>query len=148
MGPAPVNRTDYSVRLVTALSAVVALALLLCILWAASASSVLDGLRYLAGNRWGIVTLLDVYAGALVIAIWMWVCERSFGAWALWVLALLCLGHVVSLVYLLVRTSRSQALLEVFARRCLPARCDPRPNVPPDRGGDGERHRESTNPVT
>jgi len=148
MNAAPASRTDHSVRLVAALSAMVALALLLCILWAASASNVLNALRFLAGDRWGIVTLLDVYAGALVVAIWMWVRERRFATWALWVLALLCLGHFVSLVYLLVRTLHSRALPEVFAPRCMPARGGPHSNSPPNCGDDDKRHRESTNTLT
>jgi hypothetical protein len=147
MDTGTVERTDYSARLVTAISAIVALALLLCIVWAASASGVLAGLRYLAGDRWGIVTLLDVYAGALVVAIWMWVCERRFGTWCLWLLALLCLGHLVSLVYLLLRISRSQTLLQVFTPARMPPRGALQPDIQPDRGNEGERRASQTNLV-
>jgi len=84
------------------------------IIWASSATSVLTGLRYLAADRWGIVTLLDVYAGVLVVAAWMWACERRAATWVLWVVAMLCLGHLVSLVYLLLRAARARSLAQVF----------------------------------
>ena len=60
-------------------------------------------------------SLVDVYAGALVVAIWMWACEHRLGNWCLWVVALLCLGHFVSLVYLLCRLLRRRTLPELFA---------------------------------
>jgi hypothetical protein len=141
MKAAPGNRVDFSVRLVVVLSFTVALAMLLCILWAASVSSVFEGLRYLAGYRWGIVTLVDVYAGALVVAIWMWTCERGFVTWAVWVLVLLCLGHFVSLVYLLIRAARSKTLLEVFAPRLMPARGAPRQDFTVDYSTEDQRSR-------
>jgi hypothetical protein len=105
-----------SVILVRWLSAGFALVLLAGILWASSASSVLAGIRYLAGDRWAIVTLLDVYAGVLVVAAWMWACEPRVRTWLLWVVALLCLGHFVSLVYLFVRAVRARTLAQVFVR--------------------------------
>jgi hypothetical protein len=145
MDPAPAKRADYSARLVAAISAIVALAMLLCIVWAASVSSVLDGLRYLASDRWGIVTLLDVYAGALVVAIWMWVCERRLRTWCLWVVALLCLGHLVSLTYLLVRISRSWTLLQVFTPARIPPRGGLQPDIQPSSKSEGDRRASRTN---
>lgn len=147
MDPAPAKRADYSARLVAAMSAIVALVLLFCIVWAASTSSVLDGLRYLAGDRWGMVTLIDVYAGALVVAAWMWVCERRFRTWFLWALALLSLGHFVSLVYLLVQITRRQTLFRVFTPARLAARGEFLPNIRPFSGGAGDRRTRGTNSV-
>jgi hypothetical protein len=88
--------------LVGVFAGVIALALLGGIVWASAASDVVAGLRYLAADRWGVVTLIDVYAGAFVVAVWMWVHERRLVRWVPWVVALMCLGHLVSLVYLLV----------------------------------------------
>lgn len=117
MNATPAKGAAFSVRLVQSLGIVFALALLGSIVWASSATNVLDGLRYLAADRWGLVTLLDVYAGAVVVAAWMWVCERRVATWLVWVVALLCLGHLVSLLYLLIRTAGSRTLLEAFAPR-------------------------------
>jgi hypothetical protein len=128
------HRADASAWPAQVLSALVALVLLLCILWAGSASNVVDGLRYLAGDRWGIVTLLDVYAGALVVALWMWVCQRSLWTWLLWVVALLCLGHFVSMIYLLVQASRNRTLRGVFTPACTPPRNTWGLHVPPEDG--------------
>jgi hypothetical protein len=97
------------------MSGVAAVALLAAIVWASSASSVLAGIRYIADDRWGVVTLIDVYAGALLVATWMWICERRLVTWVPWVIALLCLGHLVSLVYLFARTIRAFTLHQVFA---------------------------------
>jgi len=89
-------------------------ALLGSIVWAAWASNVFAGLTYLVGDRWGVVTLIDVYAGAMVVAIWMWGCERSRWVWLLWVLGLICLGHLVSVVYVLTRAVRCRTLFELL----------------------------------
>jgi hypothetical protein len=89
--------------------------MLLSIIWASAASGILDGLRYLLADRWAIVTLLDVYAGAVVVGIWMWSCERRLTTWIPWFVGVLCLGHLVSLVYLIVRTVGGRNLSEVIA---------------------------------
>ncbi len=141
MNAAPRERAELSLRIVIGLSVVGGLALLLGIVWAASDSNVFMGLRYLADNRWGLVTLIDVYAGALVVAVWMWCCRRSVVTWLAWVLALVCLGHLASLLYLLVRASRSRTLVEVFAPAELSGRgvapASPRtfPGTEPERSG-------------
>ncbi len=98
--------------LIQGLCAAFGVVLLAAIIWAAADSTVVDGLRYLAGDRWGIVTLLDVYAGALVVAMLMWLCERRLITWIIWVLALLCLGHLVSVLYVLLLTWRRRQAFE------------------------------------
>jgi hypothetical protein len=108
------NSVAQSVILVRWLSAGFALVLLAGIIWASSATSVLTGLEHLAADRWGIVTLLDIYAGVVVVAAWIWACERRVTSWLPWVVAMLCLGHLVSLVYLFVRAMRARTLAQVF----------------------------------
>ena len=98
------NGRGLNVIVVVSLSSLVSLCLVSGVIWAGNESSVFEGIAYLVAHRWGVVTLLDVYAGALVVAIWMWRSERRIQNWLLWVLALLCLGHLVSLVWLIVRT--------------------------------------------
>ena len=90
-------------------------ALLAGIVWASVDSNVVDGLRAISADRWGLVTLVDVYAGAFVVAVWMRVCEDRWMTWLCWVIALLCLGHLVSLAYLLMRSVRADTLVGVFA---------------------------------
>ncbi len=114
MTPPTDQQSGRSITVVRILGGFLAAALLAGIMWASVASNVVDGLRHLAGDRWGLVTLLDVYAGAFVVAVWMRVCERSWGTWLAWVLALLCLGHLVSLAYLLKRSVKAGTLVEVF----------------------------------
>ena len=61
--------------------------------------------------------LFRSYAGVVVVAAWMWACERRVASWLAWVVAMLCLGHLVSLVYLFVRAARARSLAQVFVRK-------------------------------
>jgi hypothetical protein len=101
-----------ALRLATGL---VLLALLAGITWAAQQSGIRAGMEHLLSDRWGIVTLLDLYAGGFVIACWIRICVRSWWTWLLWVLGLVCLGHLVSLTFLLWRAVRARTWIEVFA---------------------------------
>ncbi len=114
------NSADPPLRLAaqTLFAAALALLLLLAlvglIVWASLESNVVDGFRWLLSTRWGVATLLDVYAGAFVVAVWMRVSTRSTAAWLAWVAALLCLGHAVSLAYLLTRLARGRSLAAAY----------------------------------
>lgn len=83
------------------LAALLAALLLGAIIWASSATDVVAGLRYLIADRWGVVTLIDVYAGAFVVAVLMKTREPRTRVWLVWVAALIILGHLVSLAFLI-----------------------------------------------
>ncbi len=87
------------------------------IVWAAAESGLDVGLRHLFANRWGIMTLLDVYAGGLCVALWLRVVERHTWRWCAWVLGLLLLGNLVALLYLTGRAFRARTLPEIFMPR-------------------------------
>lgn len=102
-------------KLLLIICALTLLALTAGIVWASIDSNLVNGLRYLVDDRWGIVTLLDVYAGVIAVATWIWMCERRMAAWLPWVAAMLCLGHVVSLVYILIRSAKVGDLSEFIS---------------------------------
>lgn len=108
------TRLTLSVTLVAWLASASAAVLLAAIVWAASESSLSEGLRAIASDRWGIVTLIDVYAGVLVVATWIRAREPRTGVWLAWVAGLICLGHLVSLVYLAICAWRARRVEELF----------------------------------
>ncbi|MCO6435730.1 MAG: DUF1475 family protein [Phycisphaerae bacterium] len=105
-------------RFLAGAGAILALTLAGGIVWASMASTLSAGLSHLAADRWGVVTLVDVYAGAFVVAAWMWNVERRLSTWLPWCVALLCLGHLVSVAYLVVRALRAATLQDIFSGRC------------------------------
>lgn len=109
--------TRPMLKLLLVMSAIMVLTLITGIIWASLDSNPVDGLRFLAGNRWGIVTLLDVCAGVLAMAIWIWHCDQRMKTWLVWVVAMLILGHLVSLAYLVIRAARERDLTELDVAR-------------------------------
>lgn len=91
------------------------LTLLVGIVWAAMESGIDHGMQYLLAERWGVVTLIDIYVGAVIVALWMWVWERNRLVWLGWVLGLVFLGHLVTALYFLRRVALARNLAEVFA---------------------------------
>ncbi len=73
-----------------------------------------EGFSAVTAEGWGVVTLLDLYAGLLVIAAWIFALERSPRVALVWALALLLLGNVVTLVYLLRRARHARGFREPF----------------------------------
>ena len=88
--------------------------LIATILIASSHSSVLDGLRVIAGHPWGMVTLLDLGIGLLFVAAWITIMEpRPLSAVA-WIAALLILGNAATLAFLLWRTWNADRFADLF----------------------------------
>ena len=72
-----------------------------------------DGGR-LIDNPWGVVTLVEVYVGYAILAVWMVYREPSALSGVLWVIALMLIGHLVSAVYLLRAAATAKGDLHVF----------------------------------
>lgn len=64
------------------------------------------GLGALVETRWGVTTLVDLYAGLIVIGAWIAALERRPGRVAAWWIALALLGNFTAIVYLLTRCFR------------------------------------------
>ena len=61
-----------------------------------------------------VVTLLDLGVGLLFVTVWLALVEPSPRRAVAWIVALLLLGNVVTLVYLLSRTCRARQLRDLF----------------------------------
>ncbi len=88
--------------------------LVAAILIASSHGNILAGLRHLIADPWGVVTLLDLGVGLLFVAVWLALVEPNPRRAVAWIVALLLLGNVVTLVYLLSRTCRARQLRDLF----------------------------------
>ncbi len=88
--------------------------LVAAILIASNHSHVLAGLRHVIANPWGIVTLLDLGIGLLFVAVWLALVEPNPWRAAIWIAALLILGNVITLAYLLSRTCQARHVRDLF----------------------------------
>ena len=64
-----------------------------------------DEVRTLLGSPWFVVSLIDVYVGFILIAIWIAYRDRPLPA-ALWIVLLFVLGNAVSCLYALIALTR------------------------------------------
>lgn len=89
-------------------AAVLGLALLAAILWASFAGGPVHGTFFqqvgvITTLPWGIVTLADLYVGFALLAVIIFLAERSWLAGALWSAPLFFLGNVWAAVWLVLR---------------------------------------------
>ena len=81
---------------------------------ASTQTSVWEGLCHVAADPWGIVTLMDLGVGLVFVAVWITIVEpRPLWA-AAWVIALLLLGNVVTLIFLIWRTRYARQVSDLF----------------------------------
>jgi hypothetical protein len=76
------------------------------IFWASFAAPFFAGFSAVLANPWGVVTLIDLYAGFLFAGVLIWVLEPNRPLAATLVLITLVLGNVVPLVWLAARGLR------------------------------------------
>lgn len=93
------------------LAAAAALLLALAILWAAGEASIIDSVARISADPWGVVTLVDLYAGLLLFAIVVVVTEPSRPVAIAVVLLSPVLGNLVPAVWLIARLPRLAARL-------------------------------------
>lgn len=101
----------------------IALSLLLTVLivWASLEKSVIEIFRVLWAERWGIVTLLDLYGGFLVTGTWICILERRALRAVPWLVGIFFLGNLATLIYIVVRARKSSSLRELFTGQVRPA---------------------------
>ena len=73
-----------------------------------------QGLRRIVDTRWGITTLVDLYAGLAFVAVWIGVCERSIKRGIIWGIALALTGNLAMLVYVAWRAWRAETFVGIF----------------------------------
>lgn len=84
------------------------------IIWAAKQQSLGEGLDQLIAGPWGVVTLIDLYAGFLFAGAWLVVTEPRRWLLAIWLIMLLGLGNVAILVCLAQRSRTAKSFREIF----------------------------------
>ncbi|MBL8046570.1 MAG: DUF1475 family protein [Anaerolineales bacterium] len=58
---------------------------------------------------WGIVTLVDVYVGFILFAMWVVYRETSLSAKVVWVVLLMVLGNLIAALYVLLALNASRS---------------------------------------
>ena len=76
------------------------------IFWAAHAAPWFAGFSTVLANPWGVVTLIDLYAGFLFAGAMIWLIEPNKRLAATLILITLVLGNVVPLMWLALRGQR------------------------------------------
>lgn len=84
--------------------------------WAGKQANLIVALSAMASDPWGAVTLLDLYAGLIVVSIWIFHVERRSWVAALWTVGLFGLGNFATLLYLFFRSFTVQGPREMFLR--------------------------------
>jgi hypothetical protein len=87
-------------RTILVLAALVFLAL---VVWAAFNASIIDSFAMVAADPWGLVALVDLYAGFAVTSFVVASFERSRPVGVIVILGIFLLGNVVSLLWLAAR---------------------------------------------
>ena len=76
----------------------ISFAMMSVILWAQNQTSIFDSL--IPSLPWGIVSLVDLYSGFILIAIWMIYREENYSS-ILWVFFLMTLGNLTTAIYVI-----------------------------------------------
>jgi hypothetical protein len=109
---------SFPLKLTLALAVGLIAALLASFVWASGQSSLPEGFGAVMDLRWGAVTMLDLYSGLFFVAGWIAAMERGRPAVALaWLVALLCLGNLATMGYLLLRARRARTFGDLFTPR-------------------------------
>jgi predicted membrane-bound dolichyl-phosphate-mannose-protein mannosyltransferase len=85
-------------------------ALLAAIIRGSLHAPVTAALAAMAADPWGLATLIDVYVGLLLVALWICCVERRNRFRLLWLLTLPVFGNVITLLVLLLRLRHSEDL--------------------------------------
>lgn len=101
------------VQVVGVMAGLWALVMVALIVRSAMEMSLGAGLRATVDTWWGVTTMVDLYAGLAVVAVWIVYRERSAGRAAPWVLGLLLLGNLTTVIYLAWAAMRSKTIDEL-----------------------------------
>lgn len=88
-------------------------ALLWAIVAASRVESVLAGGGRMLRDPWSLATLVDCYCGFAVASVWIWSVTRSKRVAASWIVAVLLLGNLASIAWLLLRSRDVSSVREL-----------------------------------
>lgn len=89
------------------------LGLAVAIIWALGQRSLWDSFPEVAADPWGLVTIIDLYAGLALIAVVIALVEPRLRSALPWIILLPFLGNVIAALWMVVRAKR---LLELAQR--------------------------------
>ena len=89
----------------------ISLAMISVILWAQNQTSLFDSI--IPTLPWGIVSLVDLYSGFILIAIWMIYREKNYNS-VVWVFFLMILGNLTTAVYVIYCINNSKNDIKKF----------------------------------
>lgn len=107
------------VRILTTVCMLILLVFIALIVRASMEKSIGAAVAELVADGWGVVTLVDLYAGLFIIAVWIAFVEGSLRRSFWWIIALIFLGNLATLAYIIRRALRAETIEEVFIPRRL-----------------------------
>jgi len=72
-----------------------------CIYWAINQKPLSESGALLISDPWGIVTLVDLYIGFIIFALFMFFTTTKKSSLIIWIPALMVLGNLVALIYII-----------------------------------------------
>lgn len=73
------------------------------IVWASMNANFGESFTAIAADPWGIVSLADLYLGFLIFAVFVFLVDGARPASFAWVIALMFLGNVLAVIWLVLR---------------------------------------------
>lgn len=102
------------VKLYATFFSLLGMALVALIVWASFEKHVLAIFKVMLGERWGIVTLIDLYAGFVIAGTWICVVERRLYRAGPWLIAIFFLGNLATAGYVVFRAMRARSIRDIF----------------------------------
>ena len=84
------------------------------IVWASLEKDVFEGFSIVMAERWGVVTMVDLYSGFFILAGWIAVREKFRMIAVPWIISLFVLGNLVGLLYVAWRCWKAPDLKSAF----------------------------------
>ena len=89
----------------------ITIAMVLTIFWAQNQVSIFDSI--IPSLPWGIVSLVDLYAGFVLVGIWISYKEKRLTA-LIWIFFLMILGNLTTAVYVIYSLNKSKGNIPKF----------------------------------
>lgn len=99
----------YTLRYVRAVAWAALISLCASLVYGASAGDFRADVAAILANPWGIVTLVDIYAGFALFSTWVIWREKRWWRAAAWVTLVLALGNLAAALYVLAALARARA---------------------------------------
>lgn len=90
--------------------------LLASIFWAGFSAPFWESARQIADNPWGLVTLIDLYLGFALMALFMAFVEETLQKRLFWIIPLFFLGNIWSALWLFLRIDKIKKKLRTKNR--------------------------------